>query len=278
MIRSVLHPSDLSLGNDAAFAHALRIALAVKGTLTILHSEDRPPDDEDDWHSFPGVRSALVRWGLLPEDAPQSALEPQLGLRIVKSAMYDPSPVRSVLRWTQNNPCDLIVMATHAREGVERWLHGSVAADLARHARLPSLFLPMSPRGFVDASSGEASIHNVLAPVDRDPSPGAAVSLAFELIEACGAKESLVHLLHVGAAEEAPSVSIDPRKDKRLRRHARPGPVLDAILTVAEELQAELIVMPTRGRHGFLDVFRGSTTERVLRQSGRPLLAVPAPQ
>jgi nucleotide-binding universal stress UspA family protein len=34
--------------------------------------------------------------------------------------------------------------------------------------------------------------------------------------------------------------------------------------------------MATEGRHGFLDAVRGSTTERVLREAGCPVLAVPA--
>ena len=48
------------------------------------------------------------------------------------------------------------------------------------------------------------------------------------------------------------------------------------IVQKAAEIDAELIVMPTRGRDGLLDALLGSTTEQVLRQAGRALLAVPA--
>ena len=51
---------------------------------------------------------------------------------------------------------------------------------------------------------------------------------------------------------------------------------MDTILTVARERAADLIVMTTAGRHGFLDALRGSTTERVLRGGAIPLLAIPA--
>jgi nucleotide-binding universal stress UspA family protein len=276
MIHSILHPTDLSVGNDAAFLHALRIALDVKGDLTILHSQDLPSDDEADWHSFPAVRTALVRWGLLPEDAPQSAVAQQLGVRITKAQLYDASPIGAVVRWLRTHPCDLVVLATHARDSMDRWLRGSVAADLAQIARLPTLFLPVSSPGFVDPNGGTALIRNVLIPIDREPLPGAAVALAFDLIDSCGGGDALMHLLHVGAPEEAPTISIDPKQDRRLRRHARRGAVADAIIGLAQELEPELIVMPTYGRHGFLDALRGSTTEQVLRQAKRPLLAVPA--
>ena len=60
-------------------------------------------------------------------------------------------------------------MATHAREGLDRLLRGSVAEDLARHAQLPTLFLPLDVPGFVDKDSGRASIRNVLIPIDHKP-------------------------------------------------------------------------------------------------------------
>jgi hypothetical protein len=35
-------------------------------------------------------------------------------------------------------------------------------------------------------------------------------------------------------------------------------------------------VMATRGHHGFLDALRGSATERIVRNSACPVLALPA--
>jgi len=43
----------------------------------------------------------------------------------------------------------------------------------------------------------------------------------------------------------------------------------------ADEHAVDLVVMPTEGRHGFLDAMRGSTTEQVMRELKCPLLAVP---
>ena len=275
MLKAILHPSDLSLGANTAFLHALKIALEAKGELTILHSQRPSVVDEADWHSFPGVRATLSRWGLIADDAPESAVESQLGLLITKAELYDPSPVGSVVRWLDGHRCDLLVMATHAREGLERWLRGSVSVDLARQTPVPSLFLPISAPGFVNPDSGKAVIRNILIPVDRDPHPSAAVLLALELADLCGGRDAVVHLLHVGTTEEAPIVEIDPRTNRRLQRHTRSGPVIDTILAVAEELQPDFIAMSTRGRQGFLDAVRGSTTERVLREAKRPLLAAP---
>jgi nucleotide-binding universal stress UspA family protein len=40
-------------------------------------------------------------------------------------------------------------------------------------------------------------------------------------------------------------------------------------------LKADLIAMPTAGRHGLLDAMRGSTTARVLDDARWPLVAAP---
>jgi len=52
------------------------------------------------------------------------------------------------------------------------------------------------------------------------------------------------------------------------------GSALNAITDLAEELQSDLLVMGARGSHFVREMLIGSTTERVLRKSRRPLLAV----
>jgi len=52
--------------------------------------------------------------------------------------------------------------------------------------------------------------------------------------------------------------------------------VAEQIHEMAEELSAELIVMPTEGRKGVFGTLRGRVTEKVLRRSPCPVLAVPA--
>jgi len=51
--------------------------------------------------------------------------------------------------------------------------------------------------------------------------------------------------------------------------------VISVILETARETDADLILMSTDGRAGFLDALRGSHSERVLRQAHCPLLAIP---
>ena len=54
------------------------------------------------------------------------------------------------------------------------------------------------------------------------------------------------------------------------------GEAAEEILKQVEECRAELVVMGTQGLEGPKRYFFGSTTERVLRESRVPVLAVPA--
>jgi nucleotide-binding universal stress UspA family protein len=59
------------------------------------------------------------------------------------------------------------------------------------------------------------------------------------------------------------------------KKEVRSGEVIETIVNTASELDADLILMATDGRNGFLDGLRGSHSERVLRQCSAPLLTVP---
>jgi nucleotide-binding universal stress UspA family protein len=58
-------------------------------------------------------------------------------------------------------------------------------------------------------------------------------------------------------------------------KELRTGEVIDGIVKAAKDCEADLIIMSTDGRNGFLDGLRGSHSERVLRYSATPLLTVP---
>ncbi len=56
--------------------------------------------------------------------------------------------------------------------------------------------------------------------------------------------------------------------------HFREGPILEQILAVASETQADLIVMASHGRSGVSRMWLGSVTDALLRQTRTPVLVV----
>ena len=214
----IVHATDFSTASEAAFAHGLRVALAVRGHFYLVHAEHLDAGEDGDWAAFPGVRSTLVRWGLLPVDADPAAVADRLGLRITKADIPDARPTDGVLRVVDNNHCNFLVLATHARDGLARLLQGSIAETLARRARIPTLFLPV---GTPAASSRAPPARRACAmSCSRSrPAPHRARPPRWPCAwptRWAAAKPSCTRL-HVGAAEEAPTLTVAAQHGPRLR-------------------------------------------------------------
>jgi nucleotide-binding universal stress UspA family protein len=52
----------------------------------------------------------------------------------------------TIIDYAHSQPIDLIVMATHGRSGLQRWVYGSVADKVLRGADLPVLLVRATPR------------------------------------------------------------------------------------------------------------------------------------
>ena len=272
-VSSVLHPSDFSPASENAFAHALAIALYRQTRLTILHV-GREEGSSVPWTRFPGVRETLERWGFLEPGSPRSAVFEELKVRVRKIAVRSRHPTLAMLRFLDEQPTDLMVLATGGRDGVPRWVQRSVAEPVARRSQTMTLFVPDGAEGFVSPDNGEINIRNVLVPIDRDPGPEAAIELATRAAGASASGPVKLTLLHIG--EQAPALQLPEDPAWAWSRMQRQGPVVSEILKAADELAADLTIMVTAGREGVLDALRGTTTEQVLRQSPCPVLAVPA--
>jgi nucleotide-binding universal stress UspA family protein len=273
-VRSVVHPTDFSPASERAFAHALAIALLRQTKLTILHVGTNASRD---WEQFPAVRGTLERWGLMPPGSAQEDVFEQLGISVAKVAIESRFPALAVIDHLDRQPADLLVVATEGREGAARWLHGSVAETMARASKTMTLFVPAeAERTLVAVNDGNLTLSNVLIPVDHEPDPSAAIEFARRAAGVIGDGPVTITLLHVGEGggfPHAPATDGEAVKFARLRRAGDP---VEHIVAAADELRAELVVMPTAWRSGVFEALNGSTTERVLRRMGCPVLAVPA--
>jgi nucleotide-binding universal stress UspA family protein len=274
--RAILHPTDFSPSSHLAFAHALRIAVDNRAGLSILNVQRDDRDEVVPWDEYPSVRSTLQKWGYLERDASRSAVRRHLGLRVDKAVGYDKDVVRAIMGFMATNPVDLIVLATDQVEGVPRWLRRSVAVPLSQQSKLPTLFVPSGARGCVSPENGEVTLDRVLIPVDHRPRPDAALDRAELFMEKFGGKSPNVTMLHVGSNQGFEAMLTTLANEHAWHRISRRGYPADVIIRTANEVMANLIIMVTEGRQGFLDALRGSTTEQVLRRSPCPVLALPA--
>jgi nucleotide-binding universal stress UspA family protein len=270
LIQSIAHPTDFSETSAGAFSHALRMALATKSRLYLLHVRER--GSRDAWTSFPHVRELLARWGLMGLHEPPSNIEAKLGIKVMKVEIQHHNPTSGLFEFILSHRPDLIVLATHGREGLYRWLSGSVSEEIARRTHIPTLFIGPKSQGFVDPVTGQMRLERVLVPVAHDPSPVRSLSILASLLEPLGIFSAAIHFLHIG--DQPPEIEAASGDNRQGGVNVMEGPVVETIVRVAQECHANMIAMPTAGHKGFLDTLRGSTTEQVLRQAPCPLLAI----
>jgi nucleotide-binding universal stress UspA family protein len=82
------------------------------------------------------------------------------------------------------------------------------------------------------------------------------------------------------AAQKALDRLVEARKDKGVKLSAllRTGVAYDLANTVAEEIDADLIVIGTHGRRGIARALLGSVAENVIRTAKRPVLVIHGPR
>jgi nucleotide-binding universal stress UspA family protein len=271
-IDTIFHPTDFSNTSRVAFEHALKLALLLKAELRMMHVAS---GHDAHWVEFAGVRETLERWKLLPPGSPRHAV-PQLGINVQKIIAKESDPVRACLHELERNPAELIVLATHQHEGRMTWFRHAVAEPLARASKTMTLFIPQDAKGFVNSADGSIQLQSILIPVAVTPSPKPAIDAINRFTRLIGPTGSgIVTTLHVGGGEA--QLQTEPLATGwRWNQINHDGAPVETILRTANEINADLIAMTTQGRHGFLDLLRGSTTERILHGAHRPVLAVPA--
>jgi nucleotide-binding universal stress UspA family protein/quercetin dioxygenase-like cupin family protein len=151
-IQTILHPSDFSANSRFAFETACALARDNHADLLVLHVMtpssspilQLPPPDP--------MRSAESQASLPPMPWPQAS-DPQIR---VTHHVAEGDPAEEVLRLSEAYRCDLIVMGTHGRTGLGRFLTGSVAEAVLRKAGCPVLVVK-NPSAATASTAAEAT-------------------------------------------------------------------------------------------------------------------------
>jgi nucleotide-binding universal stress UspA family protein len=137
--------------------------------------------------------------------------------------------------------------------------------------RTGTLFVTAGARGFVDPADGSVRLRNVLAFVDQAAmaqTVGEMVARVLLTVDAVPARLVLAHT--------APVPVRMPGDDRwRWERRAVGAPVVDNLLAVAAEIDADLIIAAAKRRLSPFAWWFGSTAERVVRRAQCPVLMLP---
>lgn len=264
MISAIAHPTDFSSEGAAAFDHALALALHHRARLDLVHVGGRRGRTK--WQRFPQVRKRLEAWGRIPPGTGTGEVAGLTGVVVRKIELHDKDPGEALAEFLSDHRPELVVMASHARSGLERLLTGSISTRVAQEAQVPALLFGPGVGGFVGESDGKLALGRVLVPIDHQPPAAPALELLEGIIEGLGAT---LDCMHVGTREPALRDPHGAPVEVRLQG----GTALDTIL--AEAHGTSLVAMPSEGRHGVADALLGSTAERVLAGARVPVLVLP---
>jgi len=246
---------------------------------------------DDTWEIPPYLRSAEREWALQNFAQAETVLARE-GVEIRHSLLIG-EPAGEILHEAGATREDLLVLGTHGRSGLSGMLLGSVAVNVARHARQPVLVARRSTpelRRVILGVDGSEHATQATRLLTRFPWPADAQ------ITVCHVTRPYVPLMGPEYTPSMWEIMADVRS-QQVRdaeqfagaaaaelRHAglqaetvvREGDPAAELAQLAEEQGAGLIVVGARGISAIQALLVGSVADRVLRQAACSVLIVHA--
>ena len=296
MFTHLLVPLDGSEMAESVLPAAIHLARTLGARLTLLHVlEHNAPDEVHGQHHIRSVQEGLR---YLAETA--AKLPPGLKVDEHVHPNEEHNIARSIVEHAQELGVDLVLVCTHGRSTLKRWLFGSIAQQMLAQGDTPVLVIYPT-----EIPQGQGfQCRQILTPLDGDPDHEAGLAVATQLAKACAANLHLVAVVPTRgtlSSEDTASaiwlpVTTNALLDitqqatreylQRQAAHAaeagvtvtstvQRGEPAAAIAQAAQDIHADLIVMATHGKSHTDAFWSGSVSPRVSSKSRRPLLLVP---
>lgn len=200
MFKRILVPLDGSKLAEQALPLAVRLARASGGTLLLLRVDTTLQDLA--WYSTEGAF-------MMPDTlaAERAAIRRYMDRLVASEVLADISvnavhvegdAAQSILTAITEQHADVVVIGSHGRTGLKRWMIGSIAQKVARQSPVPVLVLRTADEAQATLPGGEGQPVRVMVPLDGSTFAEAALQPAVALSEALSAPGSgALHLVQV---------------------------------------------------------------------------------
>lgn len=289
MYDHILLPYDGSEGAAEVLHHASEIAHWSNGTIQVLYVADTARDSVTVVEGE--TVDALVREGNEIVEEAAKTLD-TLGIEH-ETDVVQGNPAPTIVEYADRYDHDLVVMPTHGREGVSRYLIGSVSEKVLRLSTVPVLTVRMQPDETL-----EFPYENILIPTDGSAAASAAGD---QLVEFAAALDATIHVLSViddtslgpdirsivdeKERKEAANQAVESVISKAERydnidtvSHVEHGTPVEAILEYIESNDIDTVGMGTTGRRGTDRILLGSVAEKTVRSAPVPVMTVANPE
>jgi nucleotide-binding universal stress UspA family protein len=281
----ILFPFDGSDGAATVLHHAAEIAHWSDATIHVLFVADTSRDSVTvvDGRAV----DALVQRGEETVAEAEGILQ-SLGADY-RTDVVQGNPAPTITEYADRYGHDLVVMPTHGRTGLSRYLGGSVTEKVVRLSSVPVLTARMQPDEQLTFP-----YENVLVPTDGSAGATRAVDHGLALASAL---DATVHALSVvddtvlgldaqsSVATDSGEAAADAAVDELVSaaetrgfgdvvRHIEHGSPGERILACVEEHGVDVVVMGTTGRRGTDRILLGSVAEHTVRSAPVPVVTL----
>jgi nucleotide-binding universal stress UspA family protein len=211
--------------------------------------------------------------------------------------VHDGDPVDVLLAAAENEHADLLVVGSRGVGNRPELALGSTSLQVLLAARVPVLVVPARRPGVVPADG--LRLRHLLVGVDRSEASRTALELAADVAVALGGSLSVLEVVDfvppfplaepptgVGGGERrsaGSTLALVEDEVRGIRERGvgvqvivRSGDPAATLLEVADDVDADLVVVGTRGRGGPAELLLGSVARTVADRARRPTLVVPA--
>lgn len=275
----ILVPTDMSDFARLALRYAGLFHERLGSTLTLLYADE---------FYFP-IDLLEVPVGYYLENAPETKKKLQeklrdyavrtLGTGAFETTVVQDAPSRAIVSTARDMKADLVVMGTHGRRGWRRALLGSVTENVLHETQVP--VLTVTPARMETAK--ELSFRRILCPVNFTRIARESLQQASAFAQAFDAELNVMYVAEdidpplVPEVESAFSMWVDPQVRDRSRFNqilVRNGDPASRVLSAAQELEADLIVIGAQHKFFSDATIIGTTTQRITRFANCPVLTI----
>lgn len=289
MYDDILFPTDGSDPAESVLEYALKIATEHGATIHLLNVADTGRDSVTTIRGE--VIDALEQEGQrIVEEAAQRVREQ--GVSVVSEVLQG-DPYKTIVDYSQQSSIDCIVMPTHGRRGIHRFLLGSVTERVINTAEVPVIAVNTDRNRSLTYPP-----QHVLVPTDGSRSAELAVTEGIDIAKATGATLHLLHVVETGSlgsdarsvlkedeltarANEILGEATEKVKETSLGavtsvvKHGEPSKVIRSYI---DENEIDLTIMGTHGQTDFSRYVMGGVSAKLVRTSPASVLWVREPE
>ena len=286
--KTILSAIDFSTFTDTIFSYSVTLCKKYDAKLFLVHVAtdlNRLLEHNETTLDVEVIQKENIRYA-------QERLEERVkGLPVENEIIIGQgTPADIISRLASEQQADMVITATHGKAGFKRFLLGSVTEKLIKTLHCPLLVLPPQEHASMPPDAVEIKLNKILVGCDFSSDSQLAFDYGLSMAQEFQAELHLSHVIKPSLYENERE-GIDQlrgRLEKKLdgmvpeacrdwctvKSVLLDGEPYIALVEYAKEQEMDMIVLGIRGHTLLEKLLVGATTDRLIRHSPAPVLAV----